>query len=334
MASAYPATFPWENDGWHPPYELPGADLLAELDVEDNDIGGFAAIAYKHCNPFEWVPTGKLQGGKPCGTPVARTFYQFFTIYMEDIRPLNCTSESSVTTEGPLKGSFTGTPQVCESDKCCLGHLGFPLYNREWESNQEKWDDRVVKFGCTWLNHEAYCMILFQSLDWCHGFYDRTLEKADVMWRPVAHPCFSLFTFFLSQCSNFKTSGAKAFIETLQIEPEDYMNTLSAMEANVVPGMFFQNDHVCVPMSEVDPALFAVGGSMDNGMNTGAAPSTPAATPETPAATPETPAATPTTPAATPDATPAASTPAAGSGSFAVVPSVVFMAVGLFAGLF
>eukprot|EP00239_Pterosperma_sp_CCMP1384_P006583 CAMPEP_0197843652 /NCGR_PEP_ID=MMETSP1438-20131217/558_1 /TAXON_ID=1461541 /ORGANISM="Pterosperma sp., Strain CCMP1384" /LENGTH=346 /DNA_ID=CAMNT_0043453941 /DNA_START=60 /DNA_END=1100 /DNA_ORIENTATION=+ len=308
LAGSYPATFPFENDNYVSVATIPGSDGHDTIDPESNDIGGYAAISYHHCNIFEYEPFGVYAGGpSPCARVYQRLFFSYWSTPYGDLIPINCT-QAKVIIEGPFDGNFPGSDQVCEPASCCSYANGHVHLTKEWESQQEKWGQRYQKYGCTWMTEASYCQILHFNVNWCHEYYEYAREQGNKQVRPFMQPCINLFDYFLSQCSNFKALGAKPLLQALKIEPDPYLNSISSAEANTALAVFYANDHVCTPIAEVHPDLF-----------------------KKEAAPTDAPASGGSTPAASTPSTPAASTPAASSSDDAAgmtqVPVVVLGAV-------
>eukprot|EP00239_Pterosperma_sp_CCMP1384_P009179 CAMPEP_0197864860 /NCGR_PEP_ID=MMETSP1438-20131217/43332_1 /TAXON_ID=1461541 /ORGANISM="Pterosperma sp., Strain CCMP1384" /LENGTH=519 /DNA_ID=CAMNT_0043483235 /DNA_START=277 /DNA_END=1836 /DNA_ORIENTATION=- len=256
LAGLYPATFPFENDNYVSAATLPGADGHDTIDPETNDIGGYAAISYTHCNIFEYEPFGVFTGGpSPCARVYQRLFFSYWSTPYTELIPINCT-QAKVIIEGPFDGNFPGSDQVCDPATCCSYAHGHVHLGREWEYQQETWGERYQKYGCTWMTEPAYCQILHFNVNWCHEFYEYAREQGNKQVRPFMQPCINLFDYFLSQCSTFKVLGAKPLLQALKIEPDHYINSLSSAEANTALSVFYANDRVCTPIAEIHPDLF------------------------------------------------------------------------------
>jgi hypothetical protein len=253
-AAKYPATFPFDNEKIVFVEQLPGHDnwdkLMPDKTNPVMDIGGYAAVALEHCNPFYAAPHGVISGGyNKCARVFSRLFDQYWQTPYQDMSPYNCTQGTPMF--GPHPGKFGVMDSVCEPDACCAHLHGHIIIGEEWAQQQEKWDDRTQKFGCQWNSHEMYCFIIMFMAGWCLEYMDE-----GALHRPFLFPCVNMFFHFLASCNTFKALGATPLIESLFIEPKDYISGLSAAEANTVMTTYYFNDHVCQPPSEIDPTVF------------------------------------------------------------------------------
>jgi hypothetical protein len=248
--SAYPTTYPFENESYIPPPLVPSTPDYTFN--PDTDPGGYA-----YRGVTLWVFDGVLTDDDFPYIPHNSGFSQYVLVNSYSAPPVlqsdvwNCSGKGIVFEKSDFLG-VANNEEVCTPGSCCSDIIGLPKFGEDQHEQHDWFNGRAASGLCDVAPEEVYCIQVgghFQVN--CFSYWVHPTEL------PAPLICFDSFVVFHLNCNVFKTT----YPMILPWDPPVYYDLMTMEETIVNDAAVFIPDRVCHPYSYYHPNTASTSGS-------------------------------------------------------------------------
>jgi len=245
--SAYPTSYPFENESFVPADVVPGTPDFSFDDA--TDPGGYT---YRGSWKME-VFGGAITDDDMPYVSHHNGFTMWLMVKVYGAPPVlpdsnwNCTLKGTVYAEADFTGVVDGNT-ICNVGACCTGLIGKPKYGDDQMTWHAWANDRSASGMCGPLETEdLYCVVVGGHFHANCISYNTAADQR--LW---VVPCYDNIVRYWLTCAVYKQSYAFTYSDGMQDTPT-YTDGLSLDQLMGFDGCFTYHDKICNPYSYFFP---------------------------------------------------------------------------------
>jgi len=241
--ASYPASYPFENESYVPADVPAGTPNYA---YDDTDTGGYVYTGAFTLSLFD----GTLTDDDFPYWPHQNGFAWYNLVSQYAAPPIlpasvfNCSLNDLFFKPADYTGMVNGK-KVCNTGECCEYLMGQPKFGDDQLSWHDWFDQRVAAGMCDLISEDIYCVMVGGHFHLnCMQYY---LAPTERLVKVLA--CYDSWTLYYLTCPVYK----QAYTYMIVLEPDQFMDSLSAEENIITDCGAFAQDRLCHPYSYYYP---------------------------------------------------------------------------------